>query len=53
MVDRRTEILSGELSFPVQIIKLLNVENTEQILINDFWNNVWYNFLKEKSCDTI
>ena len=53
MVDRRTEILSGELSFPIQIIKLLDVNDAEQILINDFWNNVWYNFLKEKSCDTI
>ena len=53
MVDRRTEILSGELSFPVQIFKLLDVDDTEQILINGFWNNVWYNFLKEKSCDTI
>ena len=36
MVDRRTEILSGELSFPAQIIKLLNVDDIE---LNDAQNN--------------
>lgn len=53
MVDRRFEILNGMLTFPQQIINLLNVNDKEQEIINDFWSNLWNNFLREKPCDTV
>ena len=53
--DRRNEILNGELSFPEQIRNLINPTNDEDInvLLDEFWANIWHNFLKEKSSDTI
>lgn len=53
MVDRRSEILNGELSFPKQILTILNPNNVEKEIISDFWNNVWHNYLREKPCDTV
>ena len=55
IVDRKTEILSGQLSFPKQIMDIVNPSNNENIttLINDFWNNVFHNFMREKSCNTL
>lgn len=55
MVDRRTEILSGELSFPNQILKLMNPAQDRGIteFINEFWGNIWHNFLREKPSNTI
>ena len=54
MVDRRAEILNGELSFPVQIMEILNPDDNQEIkiLIEEFWNNLWHNHLREKSCDS-
>lgn len=53
MVDRRDEILNGELSFPKQIMQILNPTDVEKEILSDFWNNLWHNFLREKPCDTI
>ena len=53
MVDRRSEILNGELSFPKQLIDILNPTDAQRELISDFWSNLWANFLREKSLDTI
>ena len=53
MVDRRQEILNGELSFPEQIRKLLNPSPRENEIITDFFENLWHNYLREKPCDTV
>ena len=53
MIDRRSEILNGELSFPKQIMELLKPTAMEKEIIADFWDNLWHNFLREKLCDTI
>ena len=53
MVDRRQEILNGELSFPKQIRKLLNPSPRENEIITDFFENLWHNYLREKPCDTV
>lgn len=53
MVDRRNEILSGNLSFPQQILKIVNPNDGEADAINAFWDNLWINYLREKPCDTI
>ena len=53
MVDRRSEILSGNLSFPQQILKIVNPNDGETDAINAFWDNLWINYLREKPCDTI
>ena len=53
MVDRRQEILNGELSFPKQILEILNPTPVQYELITDFWDNLWHNYLREKSLDTI
>ena len=55
MVDRRTEILNGELSFPVQIMEIINPDNNQEvkILVEEFWLNLTHNFFREKSCDSV
>lgn len=55
MVDRRTEIMSGELSFPKQIRTLTNPSDDPTIndFIDQFWSNVWHNFLREKTVSTL
>lgn len=55
MLNRKQEILNGELSFPQQIMDIINPlkEEEKTILILEFWNNCWHNFLKEKSVDSI
>ena len=53
MVDRRQEILNGELSFPQQILNILSPDDREREIISDFWDNIWHNYLREKPCDTV
>ena len=55
MIDRRTEILNGELSFPVQIMEIINPDNNQEvkILVEEFWLNLTHNFFREKSCDSL
>ena len=53
MIDRRNEILSGNLSFPEQILKIVNPNDGEKDAIFNFWGNIWINYLREKPCDTI
>ena len=53
MIDRRSEILNGELSFPAQIIDILKPLSVQRELIEDFWSNLWNNYLREKTLDTI
>ena len=53
MVDRRNEILTGNLSFPEQILKIVNPTDGEKDAILNFWDNLWINYLREKPCDTI
>ena len=40
MVDRRSEILSGNLSFPEQIFKIVNPNDGEKDAILNFWDNI-------------
>ena len=57
---RRDSILNGELTFPKQIMGIiLNHQELDEdsadnlnLIITEFWDNIWYNFLKEKSCST-
>ena len=57
---RRDSILNGELTFPKQIMEIiLNHQELDEdsadslkLIITEFWDNIWYNFLKEKSCST-
>lgn len=55
VINRRNEILSGELSFPEQIRNLVNPTNEEDtnILLDEFWANLWHNFLREKPSNTV
>ena len=54
-MNRREEILSGVISFPPQIMDILNPEKDERTteLIESFWLNLTHNFLREKSCDSV
>ena len=49
-MDRRTEILQGNLEFPQQILKILGIEDDiDKIeLVKEFWEHLWHNFLGEK-----
>lgn len=55
MSERRKQLLEGTLTFPEQIMKLVNPDNEDDkaILINEFWSNIWNNFLREKSVNTL
>ena len=52
---RREQILNGMLVFPQQIMSIINPNEEVNIssIVEEFWGNIWYNFLKEKPCDTI
>ena len=52
---RREQILNGMLVFPQQIMSIINPNEEVNIssIVEEFWSNIWYNFLKEKPCDTI
>lgn len=52
-MDRRQEILNGELTFPEQIRKILQPSPRENEIISDFFENLWHNYLREKPCDTV
>lgn len=52
-MDRRSQILRGELQFPKQILELMKATDDEKVNIEAFWNNIWVNYLREKPCDTI
>ena len=54
-MNRRSDILGGVLTFPEQIRNLVNPTDNEEVnaLIEEFWSNIFHNFLREKSCDTI
>lgn len=54
-MNRRNDILGGVLTFPEQIRNLVNPTDNEEVnaLIEEFWSNIFHNFLREKSCDTI
>lgn len=54
-MGRKDEILSGELRFPKQIRTIINPNDdlTLNILIDEFWDNIWHNFLREKPCNTL
>jgi len=52
-MDRRTEILEGKLHFPVQIMELMKADEEQKMLIEEFWSNIWHNFLREGTSDTI
>ena len=53
MIDRRQEILNGELTFPEQIRKILKPSPRENEIISDLFENLWHNYLREKPCDTV
>lgn len=52
-MDRRSQILRGELKFPEQIMTIMDADSTQQTNIQMFWDNIWVNYLREKPCDTI
>ena len=54
-MSRREEILQGNLTFPEQIMDIVNPTKDELLsdLINDFWANIWHNFLQEKTVNTV
>ena len=54
-MSRREEILQGNLTFPEQIMDIVNPTKDELLsdLINDFWANIWHNFLREKTVNTV
>lgn len=54
-MERREEILNGQLSFPKQLYKFLKIEDDEvkKLLVNNFFEHLWHNFLREKPVDSI
>lgn len=52
-MDRRSQILRGELKFPEQIMTIMGVDDTQRANIQMFWDNIWVNYLREKPCDTL
>lgn len=52
-MDRRQEILDGILTFPPQIMQIMKPNPEQEVLITQFWDNIWHNYLREKPCDTI
>lgn len=52
-MDRREELLEGICMFPRQILSLIHATRVEEEIISDFWDNLWHNFLNEKSLDTV
>ena len=52
-MNRREEILNGIISFPNQIMEIINPEPNIKELILDFWEALVNNFMLEKTVDTI
>ena len=52
-MDRKTEILNGTLSFPKQIMEIIAPTEQQEAVIQEMWETLWYNFLIEKSIDTL
>ena len=50
---RRTDLLAGVCTFPEQLFGLLNVNESEKDIINEFWNALWNSFLRDKNISAI
>lgn len=53
MSNRHDEIMNGTLVFPKQLLNILKPNKMELSLTEEFWRNLWHNFLNEKSTDTL
>lgn len=54
-MTREEELSSGICRFPEQMFQILEIKekSKEKELILSFWDNIWFNFLKEKPVDTL
>lgn len=52
-MDRREELLKGIISFPQQIMDLMNPNEAQKELIEGFWESVCYTFLSDKNTSAI
>lgn len=52
-MDRRSDLLSGILLFPPKLKELLSPNDIQETILEEFWENLWFNYLKEKHLDTI
>lgn len=50
---RRTNLLAGICTFPEQLFGLLNVNESEKDIINEFWDALWNSFLRDKNISAI
>ena len=50
---RREQLLVGTCVFPEQIFNLLNVNESEKDVINEFWDALWNSFLRDKNISAI
>ena len=50
---RREQLLVGTCVFPEQIFNLLNVNESEKDIINEFWDALWNSFLRDKNISAI
>jgi hypothetical protein len=55
MINRRKELFNGNCAIPIQIAELVNPtkDNSIQILIEEFFQSIFTNFLKEKTTNTL
>ena len=52
-MDRREELLKGTISFPKQIMDLMNPDEAQKELIKKFWESICYTFLSDKNTSAI
>ena len=52
-MDRREELLKGIISFPQQIMDLMNPNEAQKELIEKFWESICYTFLSDKNTSAI
>lgn len=47
-MDRHEEIMEGKLSFPPQILKLMEFSEEEKGIVEEYWGALWHSFLNEE-----